>query len=361
MVRVLHIFHNMGNGGIEHFVMDFYRHIDREKVQFDFLTSVEERGYFDDEILLLGGKIYRAYPLKKNPIKNYRDIARIVQENHYDIVHRHTGSAFGYYDLRAARHGGAKHLILHSHNPQVGKPWIHHVCEKLLKIECIPVACSKEAGEFLFGKNTQVKVINNAIDCDKYKYNADVRQKVREELRISDAFVVGHIGRFEDQKNHKKLLEIFAEILKLNPNSKLVCIGSGSLLEACRKQAEELKISEHTLFLGNRNDVEQVLQSFDVFVFPSLYEGFSITQIEAQVNGLTVFTSKDRVSSSSNITGNVHFIPLEESAKIWAEKIWAEDLTRDYRAIDVVKNAGYDIYDIAGELSEYYQNMGQKE
>ncbi len=354
MVRVLHIFHNMGNGGIEHFVMEFYRHIDREKVQFDFLTSVEEKGYFDNEIQALGGKLYRAYPLKKNPIKNYRDIARIVRENHYDIVHRHTGSAFGYYDLRAARHGGAKHLILHSHNPQVGKPWVHHISEKLLKIECIPVACSKEAGEFLFGKDTEVKVINNAIDCDRYKYNADIRRKVREELGVSKSFVIGHIGRFEDQKNHKKLLEIFAEILKLNPNSKLICIGSGSLLEESKKQAEELEISDDVLFLGNRNDVEKVMQSFDVFVFPSLYEGFSITQIEVQANGLTVFTSKDCVTNSSNITGNVHFISLEESAKMWAERILAENSTRDYGAIDVVKSAGYDIMDAAEDLERRY-------
>ena len=125
--------------------MDFYRHIDRNKVQFDFLTSVDEKGYFDDEIQKLGGKLYRAYPLKKNPIKNYLDIMRIVKENKYNIVHRHTGSAFGYYDLRAARRGDAKHLILHSHNPQVGKPILHFISEKLLKIDCIPVACSKEA------------------------------------------------------------------------------------------------------------------------------------------------------------------------------------------------------------------------
>ena len=213
MVRVLHIFHNMGNGGIEHFVMDFYRHINRNKVQFDFLTSVDEEGYFDDEINSLGGRLYRAYPLKKNPIKNYFDIVRIVRDNQYDIVHRHTGSAFGYFDLRAARRGGAKHLILHSHNPQPGKPILHFICKKLLRIDCIPFACSREAGEFLFGKDVDVKVINNAIDCDKYKFDATVRTQVREELGLSNSFVVGHIGRFEDQKNHKKLIEIFYEIL----------------------------------------------------------------------------------------------------------------------------------------------------
>ncbi|MFR5057620.1 glycosyltransferase family 1 protein [Faecalimonas umbilicata] len=361
MVRVLHIFHNMGNGGIEHFVMDFYRHIDRNKVQFDFLTSVDEKGYFDDEIQKLGGKLYRAYPLKKNPIKNYLDIMRIVKENKYNIVHRHTGSAFGYYDLRAARRGDAKHLILHSHNPQVGKPILHFISEKLLKIDCIPVACSKEAGEFLFGKKTKVKIINNAIDCDKYEYNADVRKQVREELGVVDSFIVGHIGRFEEQKNHKKLLDIFSEILKIKPNSKLICVGSGKLMEERKIQAKELGILDRILFLGNRDDVERIMQAFDVFVFPSLYEGFSITQIEIQVNGLTVFTSENKVPSSSNIAGNVYFIPLEESAQLWAKKIMRTNVDRDYYAIDAVKKAGYDIHNVASELSEYYQELEWKE
>lgn len=357
MVRVLHIFYNMGNGGIEHFVMDFYRHIDRSKVQFDFLTSVDEPGYFDDEIHGLGGQTYKAYPLKKNPAKNFCDIARIVQKNKYQIVHRHTGSAFGYFELRAAKLGGAKNCILHSHNPQAGNPKLHMLCQKILKMNCIKFACSQEAGEFLFGKKAKFKVINNAIECDKYAYNKNVRKEVRDELELGDAFVVGHIGRFEYQKNHERLLCIFKELLKEKPNSYLVCVGEGSLMEERKQQAMELGISERIKFLGTRNDVYRIIQSFDIFCFPSRYEGFSITQIEAQVNGLKCFTAKDKVPESSNITGNITFIPLGKKDREWAKIILDKDITRDLRAIEIVKEAGYDIGYEARKLQDYYLSL----
>ena len=205
MIRVLHVFYKMGNGGIEHFVMNLYRHINREKIQFDFLTSVNEEGYFDDEIKKLGGKLYHAYPLKKNPIKNYRSIAKIVSENNYQIIHRHTGSAFGYYELRAAKKGGAQNLILHSHSCGAGKKIIHKALKKTIKIPCIKLACSLEAGQFLFGEEAHFTVIKNGIDCEQYRFNETLRRNVRNKLKIENKFVVGHIGRFSDEKNHKKL------------------------------------------------------------------------------------------------------------------------------------------------------------
>ena len=357
MIRVLHIFHQMANGGVEHFVMNFYRNIDRSEVQFDFLTSVESDGFFDEEIRALGGKLYRAYPLKKNPIRNYFDIAHIVQKNHYDIVHRHTGSAFGYFDLRAARHGGAKYLILHSHNPQAGKPILHSVFDMFLKFDCIKFACSREAGEFLFGTGAEFEVMNNAIDCDKFEFDPAIRAQVREELGIADSFVMGHIGRFEMQKNHEKLFEIFYEILQKRPNSCLVCVGVGSLMDNRKEQAKRMGIYDKVRFLGSRNDVKRIIQAFDFFVFPSKYEGFSITQIEAQVNGLKCFTSRSCVPFSSNITGNVRFIGLEEPAEVWAETILESNLMRDLSAIDVVKNAGYDIINAAKKLTEFYRSL----
>lgn len=356
MVRVLHVFHNMGNGGIEHFVMDFYRRIDREKIQFDFLTSVDEPGYFDEEIIALGGRLYRAFPFKKNPVKNYFDIARIVKDNGYDIVHRHTGSAFGYFDLRAARKGGAKNLIIHSHNPQAGNPLVHVVCSKLLQFDCIRFACSQEAGEFLFN-GRDFTIIKNAIDCQKYSFDAQIRKKMRENLKLGDAFVVGHVGRFEEQKNHQKLIEIFYEIRKKNPNSTLVCVGDGSMIRERIIQAKELGIYESVRFLGSRDDVEDVIQTFDVFCFPSLYEGFSITLIEAQVNGLKCFASKERVPSASNITGNIEYVGLEEVAEKWADTILNSDYSRDLDACSAVREAGYDINQETMNIQEFYLGL----
>lgn len=354
MIRVLQIFHNMGNGGVEAFVMNNYRKIDREKIQFDFLTSVDEPGYFDEEIKALGGRIFRAYPLKKNPFRNYHDIARIVRENDYQIVHRHTGSAFGYFDLRAAKKGGAKCLILHSHNPAAGKSWVHRVSKRLLEIDCTRLACSDAAGLFLFG-NKEFTVMPNAIDCDKYQFSAEARNLVRTEWQAKDAFVIGHIGRLEEQKNHKRLVEIFSAVLKKNEKSILVCVGDGSLRQSVEAFAKQLGVFDKIRFLGTRNDVGKLINGFDVFCFPSNYEGFGITLIEAQANGLHCYTSKAVVPGEANLAGNVHFIPLTASDEEWADLILKAPTERDLSAIDRIKDAGYSIDQQSNKLIDFYE------
>ena len=357
MVRVLHIFHEMANGGIEHFVMDYYRHIDRTRVQFDFLVSVESEGYFDREIQALGGVIHHAYPLKKNPIRNYFDIARIIRENHYDIVHRHTGSAFGYFDLRAARHGGAKHLILHSHNNQAGNQMLHKLSNAILKIPCERFACSREAGEWLFGPNQDFKIFNNAIDCEKFRFRPEVRNRIRKELQLGDKFVIGHVGRFEDQKNHIFLLAIFKEIVKQNPNSHLICIGSGSMMDAVKLKAVQEQLDDRITFLGNSDKVDQFLNSFDAFILPSKYEGFGITLLEAQANGLHCFTTKDVVPEYVNLTGRVRYISLYAPPTEWAGAILSIGSTRELSCAKQIANAGFDISKSASELCQYYESM----
>ncbi len=357
MIRVLHIFHEMANGGIEHFVMDNYRHIDRSRVQFDFLVSVDHKGFFDDEILSLGGKMYHAFPLKKNPLRNCRDIARIVKENHYDIVHRHTGSAFGYWDLRAARSGGAKHLILHSHNNLAGNLRLHFLCKKYLKFPCIQFACSEEAGQWLFDEADDVKIVRNAVDCNRFQFTDEVRDKTRKLLGIENKFVIGHIGRFELQKNHKRLLEIFSQICQTNPNSALVCVGVGSLQDECEKYAAELGIKEKVLFLGTRPDIPQLMSAFDVFVMPSIYEGLPFVLVEAQASGLPCVVSSN-VPEESNIMDLVKFVALEQSDEYWADAILkcASDKGRQGCAAEM-KKRGYDIYTNAEWLCEYYESL----
>lgn len=357
MIRVLQIFHEMDNGGTAHFIMNYYRHIERKEVQFDFLTSVNEPGYFDQEIRSLGGRVFHAYPFSKNPIENYCDIARIIRINHYQIVHRHTGSAFGYFDLQAARHGGAKHLILHAHNTEAGQPLLHKFCKVLLKTDCHKLACSPEAGRFLFGKKAQFDLINNAIEASRFSFNAEKRVQTRKKLGIGDSFVIGHIGRFEEQKNHKRLLSIFSDISSRKNNCLLVCVGDGSLMSEIKRYAQELGIFDRVLFLGQRNDVDNLLQAFDVFLLPSLYEGLPVTLIEAQANGLKCFASKGKVSLTSNITGNVSYIPLEDNDDQWATKILAADVQRDEIAQEKVRKAGYDIITEAEKLTQYYLKL----
>lgn len=358
MIRVLHIFHEMANGGIEHFVMDYYRHIDRTRVQFDFLVSVEEEGYFDREIQAMGGLIYHAYPLKKNPIRNYYDIARIVRENHYGIVHRHTGSAFGYFDLRAARHGGANHLIMHSHNNQAGNQILHKLSNAFLKIPCERFACSQEAGEWLFGPNQDFKVINNAIDCDKFRFRPEVRNRTRQELKLGDKFVIGHVGRFENQKNHLRMLKIFESVLRKYTNSVLVLVGIGSLQDQCRQFARDLGISDQVLFLGARADVPELMQAFDLFWLPSLYEGFPFVLVEAQASGLICVASTN-VPVECNITGNVNFVDLVKTDSEWAYSVlkYRNVMPNRSEYAEKMKEQGYDINLNASELCSYYESL----
>lgn len=356
MIRVLHIFHEMANGGIEHFVMDYYRHINRNQVQFDFLVSVEEDGYFDEEISRLGGRVFHAYPFKKNPIKNYYDIARIVRENGYQIVHRHTGSAFGYFDLRAARHGGAKHLILHSHNNQAGNKVVHLISNILLRIPCEKLACSQEAGKWLFGEKTDFHIINNAIDVQSFVFDSNTREKVRSTFNISDKFVIGHVGRFEEQKNHSFLLKIFASILCEDKECVLILVGTGSLKNEIVSEAKKLGIYENIIFLGSQKNVEQYYQAFDVFVLPSKYEGFGITLLEAQTNGLYCFTSSEVVPDSVNITGRVQYMSLKEEPEIWAKEILKKNGRVDID-ISAIQMAGFDIETNAEKMCSYYKNM----
>lgn len=356
MIRILHIFHTMGNGGIEHFVMNYYRHIDRTKVQFDFLVSVETEGYFDKEIQKLGGKVYHAYPFKKNPIKNYFDIARIVRENGYRIVHRHTGSAFGYFDLRAARYGGAKKMILHSHNNQAGNAVIHWLSNIFLKIPCEKWACSQEAGEWLFGKNTDFKVIKNAIECEKFLFDPEKRKDIRDKLGISDKFAIGHVGRFESQKNHQRLFEIFKEVHNRNQNTVLLCVGAGGLLEESKKSVTALGLEDSVLFLGTRTDINFLMQAFDIFLLPSLYEGFPFVLVEAQASGLQCVVS-DHVPVECNITGNVYFESLISDNSKWAEDILTQEKIDRAKYADMLSDIGYDININANKLCECYKSM----
>lgn len=357
MIRVLHIFHEMANGGVEHFVMDYYRHINRDEVQFDFLVSVDKKGAFEDEIQSLGGIVHHAYSFKRNPVRNYKDIARIVRENNYHIVHRHTGSAFGYFDLRAAKCGGADHLIIHSHNNRAGNNALHFCAKAFLSIDCERLACSEEAGKWLFGPNRSFMIINNAIDCEKFQYSEDIRDEIRNSLGLNDKFVIGHIGRFEEQKNQLFLIDVFNAVLKKKSNSVLLCVGTGSMLDMVEYKARQLQIADKVMFLGNRDDVEKLVNVFDIFVLPSKYEGFGITLLEAQANGLKCYTSKNVVPKAVNVTNSIEYISLDESAEYWSECILGNNNVRDISAFEKVASSGYDIHQKAIELCDYYQRL----
>lgn len=357
MVRVLHIFHNMANGGVENFVMNYYRFIDRGNIQFDFLTSVDEPGYFDDEILRLGGRLHHAYPKKKSLLRNFLDIKKIVRENDYQIVHRHTGSSFSNIDLIAAKCGSAKILISHAHSTSAGNKILHYFSKMFLKVDGEKFACSKAAGEWLFGEKyvEDIHIIPNAIDLEKYQYNKQVRAELRTKYDVKNKLVIGHVGGFNDAKNHEFIVEIFKELYQLNKNIQLWLIGDGIFRTKIEKKVQENNLEEAVCFWGNRNNVHEMMQAMDIFLLPSIFEGYPVTLIEAQCAGLPCFVSEYVIPSEINYSSNVKFINLDKSANEWANMIVAydKDINREDGYI-CMKDAGLDIRDAAKDLEERY-------
>ena len=305
MIRILQCVNDMHRAGLETMLMNYYRNIDREKIQFDFLTHRPQRSDYDDEIESLGGKIYyapRLYP--QNYPKYFKWMKQFFSEHpEYKIIHSHI-DAMSYLPLKAAKKANIPVRIAHSHNTAIDRDFKYllktYFRFKLPKVANYYCACGKEAGEFLFpGK--EYMYVPNAIEIDRFLFNENVRMKKRRELGIKDEIVIGHIGRMSYQKNHKYLIDVFAEILKKRNDSILLLIGVGEKLDDIKKYVEKLGLSEQVRFLGNRADVDELYQAMDVFVMPSLFEGLPVVGVEAQFSGLSCIFS-DQVQS------NVYFI-----------------------------------------------------
>lgn len=360
MLRVLHIVGKMDMGGQETFIMNLYRNIDRSRIQFDFIVHTNDKQFYEDEILNLGGKVYHIDRMMKNPIKHTMDIKKIVKEGNYKIVHRHTANPLVYADLLGAKQGGAVMRIAHSHNTKSElRPIIHNILRKQLnRYKTMGLACSQEAGQFLFGNN-DFTVINNGIDLDKFRYNENIRRKYREELGIENKFVIGHVGRFHEQKNHRFLIEVFAEVLKKEKDAVLLLVGDGELRSNIKEYAEKLNICDNIKFLGVRNDANNIMQAMDVFVFPSLYEGLPVTLIEAQTSGIECIIT-DNISDETIVSENIHKCSLNDSAIIWANNILKyKDCIRDEsRCSDKINE--FDIKYVVNKM-EYLYNLVQKD
>lgn len=354
-------------GGIENYVMNYYRNIDRNFIQFDFITHTNLPASYEDEIKLLGGKVYK-FPVFS--LGNLPSIIKTINQffsvysHEYIAIHCHMPNASPFYFWMAKKHG-IQHRILHSHQPSLADKFLHKIrnyplvlAGKLLTTD--RVACTDLAGKFLFG-NHHYTVIRNAIDSRKFKYNEYVRTKIRKKLKISkDTFVVGNIGRFCSQKNQLFLIEIFSKIKENNPNSKMILIGDGEDRQKIIELIDELDLQPYVLLLGTKENVWDYYQAFDSFVFPSLYEGLGIVLIEAQCSGLKVFTSKERVPKDVKITDNLSFIPLLDNAKEWALIISKNKQYIRKSRIEEIAAHGYDIHQESSALLKFYSHFINK-
>lgn len=361
-IRVAHIIGKWLGGGVEAVVMNYYRHIDRKKIQFDFLCDEDSTNIPYEEIEQLGGRVILIPPYQK-VFKYQKELIRIFKENNYKIVHSHINT-LSVFPLRAAKKAGVKVRIAHSHSTTNKKEWKKNLLKQVLrpfsKVYATDyMCCSELAGRWLFGDKAydskKVYLLNNAIDLDKFKYNESLRKKKRKELGISDdTLVIGHIGRFIAQKNHTFLIDIFNEVHKQKENSILLLAGQGPLMEEMKEKVKILGIEDSVKFLGQRNDINELYQAFDVFCLPSLYEGLPVVGVEAQATGLLCIFSDD-MTKETKVLDTTEFLSLNQSAEMWGKHILKsfEVYTRKTNQTEI-KNNGFDIRNEAKKLSDYY-------
>ena len=363
-IRVLHVIGIMNRGGAETMIMNLYRHIDRSKVQFDFVENSSEPAVFDEEILSLGGRIFRCphYNGKNHftYVKWWNDFFK-AHPKEYPIVHGHLGSTASIYLSVAKKYGS--YAIAHSHSSGTDHS-LHANLYQIMSYNTRNVAdyffaCSEAAGKERFGSKVvsgdHYAVLNNAIDVNRFSYNPSVRNAVRDELGIGQIqLVVGHIGRYTKEKNHEFILKIFSELKKMDSNARLLMVGDGTLRTHIMQMAEQASLSSDVIFTGVRSDVERLVQAMDVFVLPSLYEGLPVTMVEAQTAGLPCIIS-DKVPSECILTeGLVDIMTLSASPEAWAEKILAKRaIPRTDRRAEIAAH-GFDITTEAVKLQEFY-------
>ena len=363
-IRILHITYKMHCAGIEAFLMNIYRNIDRTKVQFDFLVHYQDRQFYDDEIEAMGGRIYRLSVRDDNDFVKYlRELKRFFEEHReYKIVHAHMES-FAVFYMPYVKKARIPVRIAHSHNDKVDptiKGVVKNFMNKPFKYYATEyMSCSRESGKYLFA-NRDCWVIPNAIDAADFRYSKAVRDEVRKEFGIEDKFVIGHIGRFNTQKNHTFLMDVMKAVVQCNSNVVLLSVGEGELETEIKEKARKLGIADHIKFLGVRKDTNRLYQAMDVFVFPSLYEGLGIVGIEAQAAGLKMICSEG-IPDIARITKNVEAESLSSPAAVWAQKILKNfDGYEREDTFEQIRAAGFDIKDTAKRLEEHYLASIQK-
>ena len=369
MIRVLHSVSNMARAGIETFLMNYYREMDRDQVQFDFLANKPVPGEYDEEVRAMGGRVFVSPGLNPLHFPQYkRFMADLLKSNpDIKIVHSHNG-AMGYYALQSAKDAGLPIRIAHAHNTKIlrdSKYPLKVVCLHLLRHAATDCwGCGRDAGLFYFGEKRWKAsgfILHNAIDLPRFQFQPEVRSRLRQLHHVEDCFVIGHVGRFNQQKNHTRLLDIFAAVAKIAPDARLVLIGVGELEQAAQEKVRALGIQDKVLFLGQMANVNEWYQAMDCFVLPSLFEGLPVVGIEAQAAGLPCFFS-DQVTDEVLLLPDAFRIPLQASDEEWARKILASKQAKSGReqGAEIVRQAGYDIHAEGRKLQEIYLKMAAR-
>ena len=362
-IRILHVIRLMNHGGAESMIMNLYRHIDRTKIQFDFVQNSNEPALYDEEIRALGG---RNFHCPRYNGKNHFEYAKWWHDffrehrGEYPIVHGHLGSTAAIYLSIAKKYGSC--AIVHSHSAGKGS-LAHRVFWFPARfVADVFMACSADAAVSRYGKKigedpSRHWILHNAIDAAQYSYRADTRRKIREELGIAEStFVVGHVGRFRIEKNHLFLLDVFAKLCQKHDNARLLLVGDGEERDQIEQKIAAEGLQDSIILVGAKRNTWDYYSAMDIFVMPSVYEGVPVVSIEAQASGLPCCFSTG-VSQESAVTDLVQFRPLEDSPEQWAEWILARSSMSRKDRYEEIKNAGYDISDTARWLQNFYLKM----
>lgn len=368
-IRILHCLPgDMNQGGIENFLMNIYRVIDKNLFQFDFIIHSKEESFYEKEIKQLGGRVYRVAQKSKNYKLYEKDMNKLLSEHkEYKIIHIHATYAISIFDEIIAKKHGLKVIVhAHSSNDILKRKLIHFALKRKLSKETqYKFACSLKAAEWLFTKKSLRKnsltIINNSIDSKKFVYNLDTRNSERKSIGVEGKFVIGIVSRLSYLKNINFLIDIFNEIYKVNKNSVLLIVGEGPEKENLQNKVIKKGLEHNVIFYGKSNAVHRVLQAIDVFVMPSKCEGFGISLLEAQAAGIKCFTSKNVVPNEikiKNIENELEFISLRRSSKFWAKKIlkWNIEYKRNEMSNKIIE-AGYDLNKNISKIQDKYMEI----
>ncbi len=352
-------------GGVEAVFMNYYRHIDRTNIQFDFICDKDSTDIPYEEIEKLGGRVIICPPYQKLP-KYLKELKRIFKENNYKIVHSNINT-LSVFPLYAAKKVKVPIRIAHSHSTtnkkEKKKNLLKQVLRPLSKIYATDYFCCSElSGRWLFGDKEYDKgnvfLLNNAIDLEKFKYDEKVRKAKRKELNIKDTIkVIGHLGRFVEQKNHRFLIDIFNEIHKKDKNTLLLLAGQGPLMDEMKQKVKDLNLEDSVKFLGQRSDAAELYQAFDLFLLPSLYEGLPVVGVEAQASGNLCYLSDD-MTKETKVLDSTKFMSLSQSAKEWADNIIKDlETYKKHDTKEEVSEYGFNIEKEAQKLENKYKTL----
>ncbi|WP_214744402.1 glycosyltransferase family 1 protein [Exiguobacterium sp. s189] len=369
-IKVLHVIGLRPQGGVGTFLYNITKYIDHSLFHFDFLfNSNELNGEFDSEVKKYGSNVYVLPELKyKNTLMYLKELSEFYKKNNeYDIIHIHSPN-IALFNYVFAKKINKVSFAVHSHSTKYSDKYINSIRNLILNfpvnsITDIKLACSESAAQFMFGRkaleNKLTHILPNAIESDRYKYNPFIRNDVRKELGIDEQLVIGHVGSFLSVKNHDFLIDVFLEVKKIKKNSLLVLVGEGETKSRIIEKVKHLNLTDSVKFLGQRADVNNLMQAFDIFVMPSKFEGVPLVGVEAQASGLPCVFS-NTITKDIKILDKVEFVCLSEDTQVWAKKIISNSEYPRNVESKMIENAGYDINVLKNKLEQVYSQYKLK-